>query len=89
MEWGPHKSTHKYLDFLREEMAEFVKEGFWMVLPYDKVKHTCALALQVLFPKTNNDRAPSSTTCSWGSTKRPYGWHLQMLCNLAGHWSGF
>jgi hypothetical protein len=31
---GPHKSADEFADFLREELLDFVKKGFWMVLPY-------------------------------------------------------
>jgi hypothetical protein len=31
---GPHKSSVEFADFLREELLDFVKKGFWMVLPY-------------------------------------------------------
>jgi hypothetical protein len=32
--WGPHKSANDHLDFVCEEMANFVRKGFWTVLPY-------------------------------------------------------
>jgi len=31
---GPHKSCEEHLDFLREEMLDFVRKQFWVVLPY-------------------------------------------------------
>jgi hypothetical protein len=39
---GPHKSSVEFADFLGEELLDFVKKGFWMVLPYQllqKHKH--------------------------------------------------
>jgi hypothetical protein len=30
---GPHKSADEHSDFLREELLDFVKKGFWLVLP--------------------------------------------------------
>jgi hypothetical protein len=35
---GPHKSAGEHADFLREEMLDFVKKGFWLVLPYHLLK---------------------------------------------------
>ena len=35
---GSHKSCNDNLDFLWEEMLDFVKKGFWMVLPYRLLK---------------------------------------------------
>jgi hypothetical protein len=30
---GSHKSTDEHLDFVRDEMANFARKGFWTVLP--------------------------------------------------------
>lgn len=30
---GPHKSCDEHLDFLRGEMLDFVRKGYWVVLP--------------------------------------------------------
>jgi hypothetical protein len=38
MRRGPHKSAVEYVDFLRDELLDFVKKGFWMVLPYRLLK---------------------------------------------------
>ena len=35
---GSHQSCRAHLDFLREEMLEFVRKGFWLLLPYRLVK---------------------------------------------------
>jgi hypothetical protein len=35
---GPHKSAHKYVDFLGEELVEFVLKGQWVVLPFKVVQ---------------------------------------------------
>jgi hypothetical protein len=35
---GSHKSCDEHLEFLREEMLEFVQKGFWLMLPYRVVK---------------------------------------------------
>jgi hypothetical protein len=36
---GPHKSAHEYAEFLREEMTDFVKKGYWIVLPYKALRN--------------------------------------------------
>jgi hypothetical protein len=35
---GPHKSANEHAKFLREELLDFVKKGFWLVLPYHLLK---------------------------------------------------
>jgi hypothetical protein len=35
---GPHKSAHEYVDFLGEELVEFVLKGQWVVLPFHVVQ---------------------------------------------------
>jgi hypothetical protein len=34
---GPHKSAQEHAPFVREEMADFIQQGFWVVLPLDEV----------------------------------------------------
>ena len=36
---GCHPSASEHSDFIREEMAEFIDNKFWAVLPYELVKH--------------------------------------------------
>lgn len=43
---GSHKSCQEHLDFLREEMLDFVRKGFWTVLPYRLLEEH----LKELFP---------------------------------------
>ena len=31
---GPHKLANDHLDFVHEEMANFVQKGFWTIMPY-------------------------------------------------------
>jgi hypothetical protein len=38
MERGPHQSAEKHVEFLREELLDFVKKGFWTILPYRLLK---------------------------------------------------
>lgn len=35
---GPHKSCFEYLDFLKEEFADMIAKGQWLVLPASSVK---------------------------------------------------
>ena len=36
---GCHYSANEHADFIREEMADFIEDKFWMVLPYQLVRH--------------------------------------------------
>ena len=38
VERGSHKSCQDHLTFLREELQEFMQDGYWTVLPYRIVK---------------------------------------------------
>jgi hypothetical protein len=44
--WGPHVSVAtQYAKFLTEDMWEYVKMGYWTVLPYDAVRYLPHLCL--------------------------------------------
>jgi hypothetical protein len=45
IEHGCHRSATKHADFLREEMAEFIENRFWTVLPYRLVRELPQLQL--------------------------------------------
>ena len=45
---GSHKSSDEHLDFVRDEMADFARKGFWTVLPYSHVKRLRGLRLSPL-----------------------------------------
>ena len=45
---GSHKSCNENLDFIREEMLDFVKKGFWTVLPYRLLKEKFKQELRYL-----------------------------------------
>jgi hypothetical protein len=34
MKRGPHKSAHEFAEFLKDELAEFIRQGQWVVLPF-------------------------------------------------------
>ena len=58
LERGPHKSATEYAEFVRDEMADFVKKGYWVVLPFDKVKDLPNLRLSPLGAVPQRDRRP-------------------------------
>jgi hypothetical protein len=35
---GPHPSANLFKEFLRDEMADFIEAGFWVVLPLEQVR---------------------------------------------------
>ena len=45
VERGCHHSANKHSAFLREEMATFMEDKFWMVLPYELVRELVELML--------------------------------------------
>ena len=55
---GPHKSSDEAKDFIREEMAEFHDKSFWVVLPFDLVKHVPGLRISPLGSIPQRDRRP-------------------------------
>jgi hypothetical protein len=34
---GPHPSANLFKEFLHDEMADFIEDGFWVVLPLEQV----------------------------------------------------
>ena len=67
---GCHQSANEHSDFLREEMAEFIENRFWVVLPYDVVRDLEQLMLWPAALKEERERKPR-LLCdhSW-----PWGW---------------
>jgi hypothetical protein len=43
-----HPSAAAHLDFVRDELGDFVDKRFWVVLPYDEVKDLPRLHLSPL-----------------------------------------
>ncbi len=58
MERGAHKSARDHKEFIRDEMADFIEKGFWVVLPYHLVKDLPRLRLSPLGVKEERDRRP-------------------------------
>ena len=55
---GCHYSASEHADFIREEMAEFIENKFWMVLPYELVKHFVEIMFSPAAIKEERDRKP-------------------------------
>ena len=55
---GCHKSANEHRDFIREEMAGFIDDRFWMVLPYDLIKDLEDLMLWPAAIKEERERKP-------------------------------
>ena len=55
---GCHKSANEHAAFLREEMAEFIEDRFWVVLPYDQVRDIEELQFSPAAVKDERDRKP-------------------------------
>ena len=55
---GPHKSAKDYADFVRDEMASFAEQGFWVVLPLPEVEDRSRLRLSPLGVVPQRDRRP-------------------------------
>jgi hypothetical protein len=35
---GPHNSAHEFVELLGDKFLDFLKKGYWMLLPYEDVK---------------------------------------------------
>jgi hypothetical protein len=55
---GPHKSAKDHAAFVREEMASFAEQGFWVVLPLHEVEDRELLRLSPLGVVPQRDRRP-------------------------------
>jgi hypothetical protein len=58
IERGCHQSATEHADFLREEMAEFIENRFWNVLPYRMVRDLPHLQLSTAAVKEERERKP-------------------------------
>ena len=47
VECGCHQSANEHSGFLREELADFIEDKFWLVLPYELIKELTQLLLSV------------------------------------------
>ena len=55
---GSHKSALSHMEFLRDEMADMVDQGYWVILPYSTVLHLPHLRLSPLGVVPQRDRRP-------------------------------
>jgi hypothetical protein len=55
---GSHQSTKAYVDFVREEMADFDEKSFWTILPLATIQHIPNLRLSPLGCVPQRDRRP-------------------------------
>ena len=55
---GSHQSALSHLEFLRDEMADMVDQGYWVVLPYSTVLNLSHLRLSPLGVVPQRDRRP-------------------------------
>jgi len=53
--YGCHKSAEMHKEFIREEMADFIENGFWVVLPYSIAEDLPGSAHSPLEPKEERD----------------------------------
>lgn len=55
---GPHQSARDYIEFLRQDMADMVAKGFWIVLPFTAVQHEPQLRLSPIGVVPQHERRP-------------------------------
>ena len=53
--YGCHKSAKMHKEFIREEMADIIEKGFWVVLPYSIAKDLPDSAYSPLGTKEERD----------------------------------
>ena len=58
VERGCHFSATQHSEFMRDELATFVEDRFWVVLPYDTVRHFEHLMLWPVAVKEERERKP-------------------------------
>lgn len=55
---GPHKSAYEYEEFLREEMIDFIRKGYWFLLPYSLARHLPNIRIAPLGVVPQHSRRP-------------------------------
>ena len=55
---GPHPSTAPYLHFLENDMADMIRKGYWIVLPYHLVRHLPNLRISPMGAVPQCERRP-------------------------------
>ena len=64
---GCHGSAREYAEFLRTEILDFVRKGFFIVLPYSSVRHMRRLRLAPMGVVPQRNRRPRAIV--------DYSWH--------------
>ena len=55
---GPHASAHAFTAFLRDELADMIERGTWIVLPYDLLRHLPTLRISPMGVVPQHERRP-------------------------------
>jgi hypothetical protein len=55
---GPHQSSHQYVEFLREELADMVDRATWLVLPYHRLRELRDLRVSPMGVVPQHERRP-------------------------------
>jgi hypothetical protein len=55
---GPHNSAHEFVEFLGAEFLDFVKKGYWMLLPYKDVQDMVYVRYSPLGVVPQRERRP-------------------------------
>ena len=58
MQYGAHSLAYDHKEFLRDELADMVEAGHWLVLPYSTVRHATDLRISPLGVVPQRDRRP-------------------------------
>jgi hypothetical protein len=58
VQYGSHSSAEAHRDFLRDELADMVEAGHWVVLPYSAVRNAQDLRISPLGVVPQRDRRP-------------------------------
>ena len=58
MQRGPHPSTAPYLHFVEDDMADMIRKGYWVVLPYHLVRHLPNLRISPMGAVPQHERRP-------------------------------
>ena len=58
MQRGPHPSTALYLHFLENDMADMIRKGYWVVLPYHLVRHLPNLQISPMGAVPQREHCP-------------------------------
>ena len=58
MDRGCHPSAQAYIGFLEEDMSDMIRKGYWLVLPYELVKHLPDLRISPIGVVPQRERRP-------------------------------